>query len=56
MPQPQPIPERTERGGLKRMDRIDLKADSRIISRRCMVEYIPGGISGLPLNSVWGTN
>ena len=37
-------------------DRGDLKAERRIISKSCMVEYILLGISGLPLNSVWGTN
>ncbi len=33
-----------------------MKAERRIISKSCMVEYILLGISGLPLNSVWGTN
>jgi len=33
-----------------------LKAERRIISKRCMVVYILLGTSGLPLNSVWGTN
>jgi hypothetical protein len=31
-----------------------LKAERRIISKSCMVEYILLGILGLPLNSVWG--
>jgi hypothetical protein len=40
----------------KRMDigDLDLEADRRIISKRCMVEYIPSGNSELPLNSVRG--
>ncbi|MFO0003541.1 MAG: hypothetical protein ACK559_20665, partial [bacterium] len=33
-----------------------IKAERLIISKNCMVEYILLGISGLPLNSVWGTN